>query len=110
MFEDLPPWLIKLVPGGVGALASVRWLSGQWLQRLHMGLVGWALAYYVAPDVAAFARAKPEAVGFLIGLFGVAVIQQIFQNLAKADISAWLGRTLDQLVRKVLGLPAQQEK
>lgn len=102
---DIPPEARDALPGVAGAVISALFLKGPW--RLIGGMVcgGAALAFYVAPVLAAwFAAPKAAgALGFLLGLFGMAVVAKIheaIQTFAAGD----LGAAVLAWFRKLLGV------
>lgn len=73
----------KLVAGIAGAVVSLRFVHGTFLERISMCIGGAALSYYATTPVAAWVGA-PDAeglVGFLIGLFGMAVMAKVYESI-----------------------------
>jgi hypothetical protein len=93
--------IAKLLSGVAGALASMRFIAGTWPEKLTMAVSGAALSYFgTTPAADWLAMRNAEGlVGFLIGLFGMAivskgyeVIQMMDAKKMAADIWEWVGR------------------
>lgn len=100
--DQLPDFSIaKLASGVAGALVSMRFLQGTWPEKITMAMGGAALSYYGTTHVAHWLSMETAEglVGFLIGLFGMAivskgyeVIQMIDAKQVAADAWAWVTR------------------
>lgn len=89
---DIPPEILKIVPGAFGAIFALRWVVGTPLQRLTSFIGGCAASYYGTEHLAARLGTSDGFTGFLIGLFGMAVAAKLFETLHEvkpADIIAW---------------------
>lgn len=93
--------LAKLASGIAGALVSMRFLQGTWPEKVTMAIGGAALSYYATGAVAAWLSIDNAEglVGFLIGLFGMAivakgyeVIQMVDAKQVAADAWGWVSR------------------
>lgn len=77
----------KLASGVAGALVSMRFLPGTWPERLTMGAGGATLSYFATAPLAGW-LSTPRAeglVGFLVGLFGMALMSKIFEVIELLD-------------------------
>ncbi|RQR87627.1 MULTISPECIES: holin [unclassified Burkholderia] len=96
--------LAKIVPGAVGSLIALRFigdgLTGR--QKALSFVSGAAFSYYVGPwIVSQFAitdSGAQQAIGFLIGLFGLAITKELFKEINNADF-------LGALKRRIFGGP-----
>ncbi|MCA8323288.1 holin [Burkholderia cepacia] len=92
--------LIKTVPGAVGSLIALRFigdgLTGR--QKAVSFMSGAAIAYYGGPAaVSWFAitdSGAQQAIGFLVGLFGLAVTKELFKEINNADFIGALKRRI----------------
>ncbi|MCA8087494.1 holin [Burkholderia cenocepacia] len=92
--------LAKVIPGAVGSLITLCFigdgLTGR--QKVVSFLSGAAIAYYVGPAaVSCFAITSsggPQAIGFLVGLFGLAVTKELFKEINNADFIGALKRRI----------------
>lgn len=91
---EIPPELAKGVPGAIGAVVALRWIAGSPLQRMASVIGGTASSYYGGQHVAAGLGVNQGLAGFLVGLFGMAVANKIFEALAALDIGQRLERLL----------------
>lgn len=100
---DLLPDGPKLLISFVGSLIALNWLPGNCWRKTRMLAAGTALSYTVAAPLAGWAGMNEGATGLILGLLGMALVDKIFESIAKvqaADLfTEWL--------RKVLGLPAK---
>lgn len=85
-----------IVAGFLGSCVSVRFVPGNWWQRLFTVGAGTLAAGYVTPVVSEFLKLSDRlehGVGFLIGLFGLSIASSLLANMP-----AWL-----DAARKKLG-------
>lgn len=90
----------QLLPGVIGSVGALLWIKGTWKRRIAMAALGSAASYYGAPHLAGMFSIGEGLAGFLVGLFGMSVVDSIFR--------AWqdLGLTsiIREFVRARLGL------
>lgn len=79
--------LFKLAAGLAGAVVSLRFVQGTYLERLTMAVGGAALSYFGTTPLADWLAApKAEGViGFFIGLFGMAIVAKIYEVIQLLD-------------------------
>lgn len=88
MADAAPDFSIaKLMAGVCGALVSLRFVQGTAVERACMGVGGAALSYYATTPAAQWANAGDAEglVGFLIGLFGMAIMSKVYEVILLAD-------------------------
>lgn len=102
---DIPPEAREALPGVAGAVISALFLKGPWRLIGGMTLGGAALAFYLAPVLASWLSApKAEgALGFLIGVFGMAIVAKIHEAI-QAFAAGDIGKALLDWFRKFLGV------
>ncbi|MBU9660885.1 holin [Burkholderia multivorans] len=90
--------LWKLLPGAIGSMIALGFI-GEGLtrkQKIVSFLSGVAVAHYGGPlIVACFTitdSGKQQAIGFLVGLFGLAITKELFKEINAADIIGALKR------------------
>lgn len=92
--------ILKMVAGIAGALVSLRWIEGVSLFQKCLMVLGGGVLSYVATDTAVEYLKMPNASGFLaflIGLFGMSVMNKAFETLAAlnaSDIAATINKRL----------------
>ena len=83
------PVVIKFGVGLAGSLVSMRFIQGPWYERVLMCLGGTFLSYYGTTPVAAWlgfhAQDGEGLVGFLLGLFGMAIVAKLYEALQYID-------------------------
>lgn len=79
--------LAKIAAGAAGAFVSLRFMQGTVTERMFMGVGGAALSYYATTPVAVWVKVGDAEglVGFLIGMFGMAIISKIYEVVALLD-------------------------
>lgn len=91
----------KLLSAVAGAVVSMRFLVGTWTEKITMAIGGCALSYFGTTPAARWLAAENAEglVGFLIGLFGMAivskgyeVIQMMDAKQIASDIWQWVSR------------------
>ncbi|KVF08995.1 holin [Burkholderia vietnamiensis] len=90
--------LIKLIPGAIGSLIALSFI-GDGLTRKQKAvsfLSGAAVAYYGGPLAVTWFSINDggaqQAIGFLVGLFGLAITKELFKEINTADIIGALKR------------------
>lgn len=94
--------VFKLVAGVAGAAVSLRFVQGTWPERLIMAAGGAALSYF-ASDLIARWLSVPDAlglVGFLTGLFGMAIVSKVYEVIQMLDARRIASDTWETLKRK----------
>lgn len=77
----------KLIAATAGALVSLRFVTGTIPERICMCVGGAALSYYASTPAAMWMGA-PNAeglVGFLLGLFGMAIAAKVYEGIMALD-------------------------
>lgn len=88
MQEQLPDFSIaKLAAGLFGSVVSLKFVQGTILERALMCVGGAALSYYASTPVVAWVGLPniEGLVGFMIGLFGMAVVAKGYEVLQMLD-------------------------
>lgn len=80
----------KFAAGVVGALSSLQFMKGSFVEKVLMVIGGSALSYYAATPTAhwlgSVADEKVEGlVGYMIGLFGMAIIAKVYEVIQMLD-------------------------
>lgn len=96
---DLPEnWATKLA-GLAGSFVSMGFVKGTVPARALMAISGALLSFYLSPAVSEQTGLPEGATGFLLGLFGMAVVSRIWEWLAGWQVGdvwqiglAWLRR------------------
>lgn len=94
--------LVKLISGIVGAFVSLRFVPGTKMERFTM-VAGGAFLSYVGSDWVADFLSMEKAiglVGFLVGLFGMALLSKIYEVLTALDAKRMASDAWDWLLRK----------
>lgn len=99
--ENIPAEVQKLLPGVIGSLGALLWIRGSWSRRIAMAGLGSAASYYGAPHVAAMMGMGEGLAGFLVGLFGMSVVDSIFKTWQELGLTS-IAR---EFIRKWMGLP-----
>lgn len=79
--------VFKLIAGVAGAVVSLNFVKGTWTERIVMAIGGAALSYFASNNLADWLNV-PEAlglIGFLIGLFGMAIVAKVYEVLMLLD-------------------------
>lgn len=91
----------NLVAGVFGAFVSLRFVQGTTTERVIMAIGGAALSYYATPHTATWLGMQHAEglVGFLIGLFGMAITAKIYEAIL-AMPAAQIGQEVFERVRR----------
>ncbi|BBO59768.1 holin [Mycoavidus sp. B2-EB] len=98
--SDFVAWLQLLLPSAAGSACSLKCLEAsleKW-QKLYTFLIGVSCAVFIAPalvEILAITAPKIEmCINFLVGLFALAVISEIFKEIQSADFIGAIKRYL----------------
>ncbi|KUZ35284.1 hypothetical protein [Burkholderia territorii] len=90
--------LIKIIPGAIGSLIALRFigdgLTGR--QKAVSFVAGAAVSYFIGPAIVTWFAitdgGAQQAIGFLVGLFGLAIAKELFKEINDADFLGALKR------------------
>jgi hypothetical protein len=94
--------LTQFAAGVLGALVSMRFISGTGIEKLTMALGGASLSFFGATPAASWANV-PESVGligFLIGLFGMGVVSRVYEVIWLIDLATMCREAWKVFLRK----------
>lgn len=83
-WSDLETWSLRL-SGVVGALISMRFVTGTLKQRAVMAIGGAAFSFYATDFVVSKLSLPPGLAGFLLGLFGMSILSRLWEWLQTSD-------------------------
>lgn len=87
---------VKLA-GVLGALVSMRFLQGSWLERLNLAVGGTVLSYFASPWVSERLSMPEGLTGFLLGLFGMAIASKAWETLQLFPMNALWQAVIDRV-------------
>ena len=89
---------LKLIAGMVGAFVSLRFIDGTKTEKGIMAIGGSAMSYFgTSPTADYLHMANGEGlVGFMIGLFGMAVVSKVYEVIQVIDAPSVAKRFLDK--------------
>jgi hypothetical protein len=92
----------KLIAATCGALVSLRFVTGTIPERICMAGGGAAFSYYASTPAAIWlGMSNAEGlVGFLIGLFGMAVMAKIYEVIQLTDATKIASDAVEAIKRK----------
>lgn len=85
--------------GVAGAALSMRYLRGSWPERVSMAVSGSVVSYYVGPHLSSVLGTPQELTGFLLGMFGMALSQRIWEAIQTIP----LGDIWQALIKRIGG-------
>lgn len=83
--------------GVAGAVVSMRYLQGSWPARMSMAASGSLISYYGAPHLAQLTSMPEGLTGFLLGLFGMAVVSRAWEWVQLAPILPLWQAVIDRI-------------
>ncbi len=103
--NTVDPTIAKLIASVTGALVSINFVKGTWPERILMVIGGSALSYYGTTPIASGVNLTDAEglVGFLLGLFGMAIVSRLYEAIQALDFKVVLS-DLWQRALKRLGL------
>lgn len=93
---------LKILSGVAGSVVSLRFVKGTILEKLLMSIGGSALSYFgTSPAATWIGMANAEGlVGFLIGLFGMAIASKVYEVIQVIDAPGVAKEFTDWITRK----------
>lgn len=101
-----PPTEINLddlaakLAGVAGAIVSMKFLQGTLVERLFTALAGALVSYYATPSLSARIGMPEGLTGFLLGLFGMAVMSRGWEWVQTTPVAAIWQIVLDWMQRR----------
>ena len=94
--------LVKIISGVVGALVSLKFVQGTWVEKIFMAFGGSCLSYFATSPIARWIDMENTEglIGFIIGLFGMAIVAKIYELIQVIDAKQAMTIFLDWLARK----------
>ena len=83
--------------GVAGALVSMRFLRGTWVERLWLAAGGAVLSYYLAPYISARLSMPEGLTGFMVGMFGMAVASKAWETIQVFPMGAVWQAVIDRI-------------
>lgn len=102
--ETIPIEVQKLLPGAIGSIGALLWINGTWPRRIAMVGLGSAASYYGSPHIAGMFGMGEGLAGFLVGLFGMSVVDSVFRTWQEMGLTS----IMREFVRARLGLPPKE--
>lgn len=92
--------LATKLAGIAGAVVSMSFLQGSLAQRIFTALSGAVMSYYATPHISERIGMPEGLTGFLIGLFGMAIMSRGWEWVQTTPVAALWQIVLDWLTRK----------
>lgn len=94
----------KLAAGVAGALVSLKYMQGTYIERAAMAVGGAAMSYYgTTPMVVWVGVHDAEGlIGFFIGLFGMSIVAKCYEIISLIDAKE-AARDLWATIKRKLG-------
>ncbi len=93
--------LLPKLAGLAGAAVSLRFVQGSWPERITMALGGFVVSVYWGQWLSANTGLPEGGAGFLLGLFGMAICDKIWQAIQLVPIKESWAAVLEWLKRKL---------
>ncbi len=95
----------NLIAGVCGAFVSLRFVQGTLPERFSMAMGGAALSYYATTPTAHWlGMATAEGlVGFLIGLFGMAIAAKVYEAIQVLPAAQMAGDVWETIKKRLGG-------
>jgi hypothetical protein len=94
--------IAKLMAGIAGSVVSLRFVQGSNVERVFMAVGGASLSYYASTPAAHWVGVKDAEglVGFLIGLFGMAIMAKLYEAIQAMDAATIAANAWASIKRK----------
>jgi len=88
------------IAGVIGAFVSMQFLQGTFWTKLFLALSGAAFSYFAAPYLSEKIGMPEGLAGFLLGLFGMAIISRAWEFVQTAPIAQIWEQVLARFKKK----------
>ena len=92
--------LTTKLAGILGAIVSMKFLQGSWAERLSTAAAGAIVSYYLTPSLSSRIGMPEGLAGFLLGLFGMAVMSRGWEWVQTTPVAALWQIALEWLQRR----------
>ena len=94
--------VIKVISGSAGSVVSLRFVQGTWYEKILMTFGGAVLSYFATQYVADYVGMQNAEglVGFLIGLFGMAIASKLYEVIQVIDTKSLSKNLVNWLLRR----------
>lgn len=100
--------LMAKLAGVAGAIVSMRFLQGTFIERSTMAVSGAVLSYFMSPYISMKTGLPEGFCGFLLGVFGMAVVSRVWEVIETTPIGEFWEIVLTRL-RKWLGVKGSRK-
>lgn len=88
--------ITKHLPGVAGALVSMKFVKGSFIEKFLMAFGGAIVSYFATEYVSTTLSMPPGLTGFMIGLFGMSILSRLWEWFQETEFSinspfSWLG-------------------
>lgn len=91
--------LATKLAGLAGAVVSMRFLQGTWKERVFRAAGGMAFSFYASPFLAKISGLPEGLSGFLLGLFGMALVSKAWEVIQTLPLGVLVIDGLRKLFR-----------
>lgn len=94
--------VVKIISGVIGSLISLRFVQGTWVEKIFMSIGGSCLSYFATTPFAVWLDIDNTEglIGFIIGLFGMAIVAKIYEMIQFIDARIAAEQFIQWLARK----------
>ena len=94
--------LLKVIAGLAGSVVSLRFVQGTWKEKALMVIGGAAFSIFATSPVAQYVgMSNAEGlVGFLIGLFGMAIASKVYELIQSVDPKQTVSLVFDRFLNR----------
>lgn len=100
MLDHLQEFFYQMLPGIIGSTGAALWTKGGKRRVASLWILGIAVAYYVGPYIAGVANMPESVTGLIVGFFGMAIIDKVFEGIAKFDLANAFNKLVDRFLGK----------
>ena len=86
--------------GLAGAVVSMHFLQGTWPARISLAISGALFSYFAAPYLSQRTGLPEGLAGFLLGLFGMAVVSRVWEWVQTTPVAAFWSIVLDWMKKR----------
>lgn len=97
-WEHVRDFVHAVVYAVIGSTTAMFWLRGSWPRRIGMWGAGIAVAATVGEWLATLLDVPAAVIGLVVGLFGMSVIDRLFDAIQRFDLAAVANRVLDRFL------------
>lgn len=102
--DPIPPEFQKAIPAAAGSLTALLFFRGEgWRRAIATVIAAMFLAKILGPSVAELMRSSQAVAGYVVGLFGMAIVAKVFDMIVSFDATSAMQDLWGAVMKRLRG-------